>query len=246
MTNTNESPRTFKTGLSLRWVEAPPVVLSAEDDRHLYEWAKRAMDIVMAFTTLLLLSPFLLLIALLIKLHSEGPAIFVQERIGYDPRSRTVKRFKLYKFRSMRQNADPTAHRQYISNIIQESASPRGECAVLKMTDDHRITGLGRILRKASIDELPQLINVLKGDMSMVGPRPALPYEVEMYQPWHMLRLQARPGLTGWWQVKGRSRVSFDEMIRMDIFYIEHRSLWLDLKILLLTPLAVVSFKGAG
>jgi lipopolysaccharide/colanic/teichoic acid biosynthesis glycosyltransferase len=207
---------------------------------------KRAIDIIVSACLLLLLSPLLLLIACAIKLYSPGPALFVQERVGYDRATGRIRRFKLYKFRSMHMNTDPDAHVQHMHDLILNNVAPTGARPSVKMTGDCRITGVGRLLRRSSLDELPQLINVLIGDMSLIGPRPALPYEVECYQEWHKRRLQALPGLTGWWQVKGRCRVSFDEGVRMDIYYIEHMSLALDLIILLLTPWAVISGKGAG
>ena len=200
----------------------------------------------MAALGLLILSPVLLLIAIAIKLHSEGPVIFAQERIGYDRRSRTVRPFRFYKFRSMRVNNDDTIHRAHVARLIQENTGVTAGSRSVKLAKDPRITGLGRILRRSSLDELPQLFNVLKGDMSLVGPRPALPYEVALYNEWHRQRLLAVPGITGWWQVAGRCRVSFDEQVEMDVWYIEHRSLALDLKILLLTPWAVISCRGAG
>lgn len=215
-------------------------------DRALYEGVKRVIDVAVALTALVVLSPLLLLLAVAIRLHSPGPVFFVQERIGFDRRTRTVRPFRLYKFRSMRRNNDDALHRAHVAKLIQENVGVSSDCRSLKLARDPRITGLGRILRKTSLDELPQLINVLKGDMSLVGPRPALPYEVELYQDWHRRRLEALPGLTGWWQVKGRCRVAFDEGVRMDIYYVDHRSLALDLKILFLTPWAVISGRGAG
>ena len=228
------------------WQEVPLAAIAVRDDRRPYLLAKRLVDVVIASTALVLLSPLLLLIALLIKLHSEGPALFVQERVGWDERKRTRRIFRMYKFRSMRANSDPGPHREHVARLIRDNSTPAPDCGSLKMANDRRITGLGRILRKTSLDELPQLINVIKGDMSLVGPRPALPYEVELYQEWHRRRLEALPGLTGWWQVKGRCRVAFDEAVRMDIYYVDHRSLALDLKILFLTPWTVISGRGAG
>jgi lipopolysaccharide/colanic/teichoic acid biosynthesis glycosyltransferase len=217
------------------------------DERQWYLAVKRGVDILLVLLGLLLLWPLLLLIAIAIKLHSEGPVIFTQERVGYDQRTRTVRTFRFYKFRSMRVNCDDTLHRAHVAKLIHENTAVSGGQPSLKLARDPRITGLGRLLRRSSLDELPQLFNVLKGDMSIVGPRPALPYEVAMYEEWHRQRLQCVPGITGWWQVKGRSTVSFDEMVKMDIWYIRHRSLALDLKILfLLTPWAVISGKGAG
>ncbi len=225
---------------------------------------KRTMDVVVAACLLILLSPLLLLIACAIKLYSPGPTLFVQERIGFDRATGRIRPFKLYKFRSMHVNADSNIHAEHMRNLIlphamadkvlpggsYPAAAPEHEAAPAptahKIAHDCRITRVGRILRRTSLDELPQFFNVLKGDMSLVGPRPALPYEVEMYTDWHKRRLQATPGLTGLWQVAGRCRVSFDEGVQMDIEYIEHMSLALDLKILLRTPKAVISGNGAS
>jgi lipopolysaccharide/colanic/teichoic acid biosynthesis glycosyltransferase len=143
-------------------------------------------------------------------------------------------------------NADPTLHREHMARLIRENAMPPADGDSLKLAHDPRITRAGYVLRRTSLDELPQLINVLKGEMSLVGPRPAIPYEVANYSERHRQRLLAVPGLTGWWQVKGRNRVSFDESLSMDIYYIQNRCLVLDLKILMLTPWAVISGKGAG
>jgi lipopolysaccharide/colanic/teichoic acid biosynthesis glycosyltransferase len=211
-----------------------------------YWRVKRVIDVVTAACVLLLLSPLLLLIACAIKIYSPGPVLFVQERVGYDRTTGRIRRFKLYKFRSMHVNADPQAHVRHMQHLIRDNAAPASPCGSVKMAGDCRITGVGALLRRSSLDELPQLINVLKGDMSLVGPRPALPYEVNCYQEWHKRRLQALPGLTGWWQVKGRCRVSFDDGVAMDIYYVDHMSLALDLQVLLLTPWAVISGRGAG
>jgi lipopolysaccharide/colanic/teichoic acid biosynthesis glycosyltransferase len=207
---------------------------------------KRYLDVITAAVILALLSPLLLLIAIIVRLDSEGPILFSQERVGYDPKNGEQTTFRMYKFRSMRHASDQGIHQAYITNLILNNAGVSDTQTSLKMVHDARITHVGRLLRKSSLDELPQLINVIKGEMSLVGPRPALPYETVLYQEWHKRRLQALPGMTGWWQVKGRNRVSFDEMVCMDIYYIEHACLGLDLRILLLTPLAVVSGKGAG
>ena len=211
-----------------------------------YWRVKRVIDIIVAACLLLLLSPLLLLIACAIKVYSPGPALFVQERVGYDRATGCIRRFRLYKFRSMHVNADPDVHLHHVRDLILNNVVPTGPQPSLKMAGDRRITGVGRLLRRTSLDELPQFINVFNGEMSLVGPRPALPYEVECYDEWQKCRLQAVPGLTGLWQVKGRNRVSFDAGVRMDIDYIEHMSPALDLKILLLTPWAVISGKGAG
>lgn len=213
----------------------------------LYGWRrafKRAFDIAVTLPIVILLSPLMALVAVLIKLESPGPVIFKQERIGENGLPFTV-----YKFRSMRCDADPEVHKAHVRRLIEENVdlcSSDEADGSLKMEDDPRITRTGRFIRKTSIDELPQFFNVLKGNMSVVGPRPPIPYEVEVYRDWHWRRFEAPPGITGWWQVRGRNRVSFDEMVRMDIYYIEHQSFWLDLKILLLTPWAVLSGKGAG
>lgn len=225
---------------------ALPVVSRGIVERPFYSAAKRWIDVVVAALGLVALLPLLLLIAIGLRLHSKGSVIFAQDRMGFDPRTRTVRVFRFYKFRSMRPDNDDTLHRAHIAKLIRENTGVSSDGDSLKLTRDARITGLGHILRKTSLDELPQLFNVLKGDMSLVGPRPALPYEVALYHERHRQRLLAVPGITGWWQVKGRSRVTFDEMVAMDTWYIEHCSVMLDLKILLLTPWAVVSGRGAG
>jgi lipopolysaccharide/colanic/teichoic acid biosynthesis glycosyltransferase len=156
----------------------------------------------------------------------------------------------MYKFRSMRINSDANAHKEHVVRLIQQNISPEEltgkKNGSLKMEKDPRITRIGAWIRKTSLDELPQLFNVLAGDMSLVGPRPPLPYELEVYQEWHKRRLEALPGMTGLWQVRGRNQVSFDEMVRMDLEYIEKQSLRTDLKILLLTPWALMTARGAG
>jgi len=214
----------------------------------IYGWRrffKRVFDSMAASLGLLFLSPLLAIVAILVKLDSPGPVLFKQTRVGENGHP-----FTMFKFRSMRVDADPKAHRAYVKRLIEQNLSPEQVSGSghrsLKMEHDPRITQIGRIIRKTSIDELPQLLNVLRGEMSLVGPRPPLPYEAELYEEWHRRRLEVPPGITGWWQVKGRNRVSFDEMVRMDLYYIENTSFWLDLKILLLTPRAVLSGRGAG
>jgi lipopolysaccharide/colanic/teichoic acid biosynthesis glycosyltransferase len=202
---------------------------------------KRLMDLAGALAALLVLSPFFLLIALAVKLSSKGPMLFRQQRIGQYGR-----RFTFLKFRSMFVNNSSDIHKEYVRKLIAGKADQRGREGVFKITDDPRITPIGRILRRTSLDELPQFINVLIGDMSLVGPRPPLPYEVEAYDVWHRRRLlEARPGITGLWQVSGRCRTRFDDMVRLDLQYARKQSLWLDLKILLRTPAAVLSGDGA-
>jgi lipopolysaccharide/colanic/teichoic acid biosynthesis glycosyltransferase len=174
-----------------------------------------------------------------VKFSSPGPVLFRQERIG-----RFGRPFTFLKFRSMYANNDPKIHREFMKRVINGEHDGSGdttESKVYKMTDDPRITRVGRFLRRTSLDELPQFFNALKGDMSLVGPRPPLPYECAEYDVWHRRRvLEARPGLTGLWQVTGRSRVSFDDMVRLDLQYVRTWSLWLDIKILLKTPIAVL------
>jgi len=195
--------------------------------------AKRGSDVVIASLALALLSPLWLLIALLIKLDSRGPVFYKQERVGMDGRV-----FLFYKFRTMRAGTDDAAHREFQKRYISgrpDSNLGDDERPAYKLLADDRVTRWGRILRRTSIDELPQLFNVLRGDMSVVGPRPPIPYEVESYELWHRKRLDMKPGITGLWQVSGRNRLPFDEMVRMDLYYIENWSLLLDVKIILQT-----------
>jgi lipopolysaccharide/colanic/teichoic acid biosynthesis glycosyltransferase len=206
---------------------------------------KRIVDIVGSLLTLILLSPVFAAVSIAIKLSSEGPILFRQERLGHNNTP-----FIFLKFRSMRSDSQPDSHRQYITSFIAgeakgHSASKDGSL-VYKLVGDPRVTALGRVLRRTSLDELPQLINVLKGDMSLVGPRPPLPYELQVYDIWHRRRLmESRPGITGLWQISGRSRVKFDDMVRLDLRYAQKWSLWMDVKILLQTPRAILSGEGA-
>ena len=204
---------------------------------------KRSTDVVMSLGVLLLGFPFFLAIALLVKLTSKGPVFFKQERVGKDGEG-----FALFKFRTMRTDCDDSLHREFTRDFIQgrlpEPSLDASDCKVYKMTDDPRITAVGGFLRKTSLDELPQFINILKGEMTLVGPRPPLPYEYECYEEWARKRLKVRPGLTGLWQVSGRSTVSFKEMVDMDIYYIENWSLKLDFKIVLKT--VPVMLAGTG
>lgn len=195
--------------------------------------AKRVSDLAIAIVTLTILAPLWLLIAVLIKLDSKGPVFYRQERVGMDGRI-----FLFYKFRTMHAGTDDAPHREYQRMYIAgqpDSNLGDEERPAYKLRGDERVTRLGRWLRKVSLDELPQLFNVLRGDMSIVGPRPPIPYEVESYQLWHRKRLDMKPGITGLWQVSGRNRLPFDEMVRMDLYYIENWSLLLDLKIILQT-----------
>lgn len=204
---------------------------------------KRGFDIVGSSLLLVILSPLFLSIACLVKLSSSGPVIFRQTRVG-----QKMKPFMICKFRTMQTNADHGIHQHYVSWFITSSDKAQGtdKNQVFKLTNDPRITPIGRFLRKTSLDELPQLWNVLRGDMSLVGPRPPLWYELQQYKPWHRHRvLEAKPGITGLWQVTGRSRTTFDEMVRLDLRYARAQSLWTDIKILLATPAEVFRGKGA-
>ena len=202
---------------------------------------KRGLDIVGSATALLLLSPLMGILALLIKLTSRGPVLFRQPRVGY-----RGEQFTFLKFRTMRQNNDPNVHKQYIERLIAGQVSSSGPAPVYKIKDDPRVTNVGKFLRKTSLDELPQFWNVFIGEMSLVGPRPPIPYEVECYDIWHRRRvLEAKPGITGLWQVKGRSRTTFNDMVRLDLQYARSWSIWLDLKILFETPRAIISGDGA-
>jgi len=193
---------------------------------------KRTSDIVLSLAVLVLLFPLMLLISVAIKLDSPGPVLFKQVRVGRDGR-----RFVFYKFRSMRQGAEE--ERPQLADL-DETVGP-----IFKIRRDPRCTRLGRFLRRTSLDELPQLYNVLRGEMSLVGPRPAIPVEVEQYQEWHRKRLEVSPGMTGLWQVSGRSQLTFDEMCLLDIYYLENWSPLLDLKIALKTIPAVLAGTGA-
>lgn len=205
---------------------------------------KRAVDIVGSLLALIVLSPVFLAAALAVKLTSRGPVIFRQQRLGYGSRP-----FTFLKFRSMYENNDPAIHQEFVAKLISgadQGAGEKPQGGAFKIQADPRVTRVGRFLRKSSLDELPQFINVLRGEMSLVGPRPPVPYEVDRYDIWHRHRLlAAKPGITGLWQVEGRSRVRFDEMVRLDLRYAANWSLWLDFKILLSTPLAVFSGNGA-
>lgn len=220
--------------------------LSKRDEvRKSFRAMKRAMDIAGSLLALIVLAPIFLVIAIAIKLTSKGPVLFRQPRVGQHGAS-----FTFLKFRSMHVNNDVSQHKEFVTKLIageanQHPANGNGE-VIYKLTNDSRITPVGAFLRKTSLDELPQFLNVLRGEMSLVGPRPAIAYEVEAYDTWHRRRvLEAKPGITGLWQVCGRSRVKFDEMVRLDLRYARHWTPWLDLQILMRTPRAVVSGTGA-
>jgi lipopolysaccharide/colanic/teichoic acid biosynthesis glycosyltransferase len=238
-------PETSDTGLP----GGPPDAslypeLGADDSKDVLRVVKRSMDVVGSTAGLILLFPLLWLISLAIIFTSRGSILFRQERIG-----ERGKRFIFLKFRSMYAKNDPAIHQEYVRQLIAggPGAEQNGrDSKVYKLTNDPRVTAVGKFLRRTSLDELPQLLNVLKGEMSLVGPRPPVPYEFDCYDIWHRRRLQTvKPGITGMWQVAGRSRVSFDEMVRLDLEYARSWSLWLDIKILLRTPRAVFSGEGA-
>ena len=235
-----------------------PLALSplVEDRDYFYYLIKRVIDVLLASFFLVILSPIMAVIAILIILDSRGSSIFSQERVGskrwthggfsYWQRSG----FTCYKFRTMVRNADASLHRSYVQALINNDPKSmqklQGEqTETRKLVHDPRVTRLGKFLRKSSLDELPQFWNVIKGDMSLVGPRPPIMYEVEEYEPWHLQRLEGLPGLTGLWQVSGRSSMDFDDSVRLDIHYINTRSLSQDLKIIIKTPLAIITTRGA-
>lgn len=206
---------------------------------------KRLIDVLGSLVLLALCAPLFLVIALVVKLTSKGPVFFRQQRVG-----RYGNLFTFLKFRSMYANNDTKVHQEFVKKLIADSAEPEGssksENRVYKLVNDKRITKVGKILRRTSLDELPQFLNVLMGDMSLVGPRPPVPYELAAYQTWHRRRLLAvKPGITGLWQVMNRSTVKFDEMVRLDLRYASTWTPWLDVKILLRTPYAVIKGTGA-
>lgn len=210
--------------------------------KHFYWGVKRAIDIAASSLILLIMLPFLALIAFAIKLTSEGPVLFEQDRLG-----QLGARFKCLKFRTMYTNSDSKIHSDYVKQYIAgEAQVEEGDSSekktLYKLTADPRVTSIGRFLRKTSLDEFPQFWNVLRGEMSLVGPRPPVPYEFDCYDIWHRRRvLELKPGITGLWQVSGRNRMRFDEMVRLDLRYCQEWSLWLDLKIILATPWALIS-----
>ena len=206
-----------------------------------YRIAKRVMDLIIALLALPVTLPLMALCALAISLDSSGPALFVQERVGKGGRH-----FRMYKFRTMHQNLDKSDHqtfmRAYINGDVGEKRTSK---ATYKPFRNSQVTRVGRILRKTSLDELPQIINVLKGEMSLIGPRPNVPWEVEEYRGWHKERLEVLPGISGLAQVRGRSGISFDSIVKYDIEYIEKQNLLMDLRILWWTVLSVILAQGA-
>jgi lipopolysaccharide/colanic/teichoic acid biosynthesis glycosyltransferase len=221
-----------------------PDISRKEDSKKLAFGIKRAMDIFGSATALMFAAPVLAAIAIAIKLTSKGPVLFRQERLG-----QYGQPFTFLKFRSMYTNCDAKIHQEYVNQFISgqigETAAD-GTKPIFKIQKDPRVTSIGRFIRKTSLDELPQFLNVLRGEMSLVGPRPPIAYEFRAYDLWHRRRvLEIKPGITGLWQVEGRSRTRFDDMVRLDLKYARGWSIWLDLKILIQTPSAVFSGDGA-
>ena len=197
-----------------------------------YEAIKRLIDITCSFVGILVLSPLFIIIAIIVKFTSKGPIFFSQKRVG-----RNGKEFDMYKFRSMVVNAEELKEKLAAQN---EMSGP-----MFKMKDDPRVTKVGKFIRKTSIDELPQLWNVLKGDMSLVGPRPSLPKEVAQFEDWMHKRLDVKPGLTCYWQVSGRNNIDFEDWMKLDIRYVEERNLWIDIKLIFKTVGVLFGDKNA-
>jgi lipopolysaccharide/colanic/teichoic acid biosynthesis glycosyltransferase len=261
----HQQVRTHKIGQHLDL----PVYVTNLGGHDMYYAAKRGIDVIAATLLLVLLSPILLFIGILIQFDSRGPMLFTQQRVA----SRRVRingqdmwelyPFTIYKFRTMVDGASADLHEKFVKAFIKNDETTmrqiseatempqfstngvEGNGSQYKIKADPRITRMGKFLRKTSLDELPQLINVVRGEMSLVGPRPALPYEVEEYKSQHMRRFAAYQGMTGFWQVTGRSEVNFDQMVELDTYYAKHQSLLMDFKILLLTPFKVLKGKGA-
>ena len=218
----------------------PMIRLGSQRHVLVFRKLKYGLDVAVALAVLILALPLLVAFALAIKLTSEGPVFYRAQAVGKGGRF-----FRMYKFRSMVTGASKEIHKEFVTRLIKGEITQDGPNKTLKITNDPRVTTVGRILRKTSLDELPQLINVLKGEMSLVGPRPCLPYEYEIYKDWHKKRTAVRPGITGLWQVLGRSEVSFEDMILLDLYYIYNRSIDLDLSILFETIFVVLKKKGA-
>lgn len=222
------------------WEDSPlyPDVTHEINERRVERFLKRSLDLAGSLCALILLSPVFLVIAAAVKLSSRGPVFFTQERVGQFGNT-----FTFLKFRSMQFANDHTIHQEYVKRLISGAADVKeeDEQKLYKLTKDPRVTQLGKFLRRNSLDELPQFLNVLTGDMSLVGPRPPIPYEFECYSTWQKRRLHSvKPGITGLWQVGGRNTITFDDMVRMDLEYARTWTLWLDIKILLKTPRAAV------
>ena len=209
------------------------IAINKKENKTVYNFIKRTIDVLGSLCGLILLSPLLLVIGILIRSDSKGPIIFAQKRVGLKG-----KEFKMYKFRSMVVNAEE------LKDKLKENNEMSGP--MFKMKDDPRITKIGKFIRKTSIDELPQLINVLKGDMSLVGPRPSLPKEVKEFEPWMLERLEVKPGLTCYWQVMGRNSIDFEDWMKLDIRYVNERSLGVDIKLIFKTFLVLFGDENAA
>jgi lipopolysaccharide/colanic/teichoic acid biosynthesis glycosyltransferase len=240
-----ETDASVESGIPLDLNLYPDMSLSSESPSRVFSFLlKGTMDLFGSLVGIILFSPFLFVIAILVKFSSEGPILFRQERIGI-----FGKPFPFLKFRTMYVGQGQDIHKKFVTRFIkgemEKPTQPGDASEVYKIKDDPRVTPLGKFLRATSLDELPQFFNVLKGDMSLVGPRPPIPYEYEQYDIWHKGRLvEFKPGITGLWQVEGRSSTSFDEMVRLDLKYMREWSLWLDIRILLKTPWVVFTGKG--
>jgi lipopolysaccharide/colanic/teichoic acid biosynthesis glycosyltransferase len=202
----------------------------------------RALDLVVSSTLMILLAPLFLVIAVSIRLESGGPVLFRQRRLGLG-----LSTFTIYKFRTMASGTSADPHREYVSGLMRGDGVQNGvDGGLFKLESDVRITRVGRVLRRFSLDELPQLWNVFRGDMSIVGPRPAIPYEIEFYKPHWFPRFSVKPGMTGLWQVSGRNLLNFGEMVDLDLDYAQRRSLWLNLRIIAKTSWVVTTGRGAA
>ncbi|MDY4604554.1 sugar transferase [Clostridium tertium] len=204
-----------------------------KESRLIYNLSKRIIDIIGSLIGLILLSPILIIVGILIKFESKGPIVFTQKRVGKDG-----KEFDMYKLRSMVVNAEE------IKEKLKEQNEMSGP--MFKMKDDPRITKVGKFIRKTSIDELPQLVNILKGDMSLVGPRPSLPNEVKEFETWMLKRLNVKPGLTCYWQVMGRNNIDFEDWMKLDVKYVNERSFWLDIKLIFKTVFVLFGDRNAA
>lgn len=232
------------------------ILCVAPDSRKNYYAVKRIFDVVAASALLIFLLPIMVAVAIMIFVYSPGPIFFIQERVGAIRISSQrysywkKKNFNCYKFRTMKVNSNSSIHQAYIKALIEKdearmTALQGAPTQPRKLVNDSRIIRPGKLLRKLSLDELPQLWNVLIGDMSLIGPRPAIPYEVELYKSWYLRRLEAQPGITGLQQVTARCTEDFERQVQLDIDYVDNQSFWLDMKIIFKTPLAVISTKGA-
>ena len=222
-------------------MEAHQLLISASGQSRSVACLRRVMDVVVAAAALIVLLPIAAVIALAIAVTSPGPVVFRQKRLGRD-----LSPFTMLKFRTMHHGADSAPHRDYVKTLIGSEAEGASQGGLYKLAVDDRVTGMGRILRKTSLDELPQLWNVIRGDMALVGPRPVIPYEAELYPNAYLRRFAVKPGLTGLWQVSGRNERTYEEMVRLDVEYAEQNSLALDLLILAKTVWVVLTRKGAA